>query len=281
MISLGKKRGIVETLLWAFAGCVLLLPTASLIATSLVKTYGLPLSGETLTFENFAEVLWRQSVTLRAFANSTSIAAVAAIIIATLALLLGYFLSHRAAGHRRLGIVAASQAEIAFAIPGLVMSIAFILTLIKPLPVLNVSLYGTLWIILIAYISVFLAVGLKPVAAAFLQMDRSLEDAAKVSGASFLTRMRRIFTPLAAPSAASGATLVFLTAYNESDSVSSFVVHRKRDHWQPRSSTTKTAATTTLAAAMSVVVVLATIVVMIGMNGLARHVPPGTVPWKD
>ncbi|KZM52055.1 iron ABC transporter permease [Labrenzia sp. OB1] len=279
-ISLGRKRPWVEALVWLFVTSVLLLPAASLLATAVVRTYGLPLSAETLTLDNFTEVLWRQSVTLRAFANSTFIAGVAAAVIALISLLLGYYLAHRHAGHRRWAGVAFTQSEIAFAVPGLVMSIAFILAFIRPLPVFGVSIYGTLWIILIAYVSVFLAVGLKPVTAAFLQMDTSLEDAARVSGAGFFRRMRRIFAPLAAPSAASGAILVFLTAYNEV-TVSALL-------WSTGNETIGTTifnyedgGYTTLAAAMSTVVVLATIVIMLGMNALAGRVPAGTIPWKD
>jgi len=279
-ISLGSKRPYVEGLLWSFVACVLLLPAASLLATSLVRTYGLPLSLATLTLDNFIEVLWRQSVTLRAFANSTGIAGLAAIIIALVSLPLGYFLAHRRPGHRRWAGVALTQSEVAFAVPGLVMSIAFILAFIRPLPLVNVSLYGTLWIIGLAYVSVFLAVGLKPVAAAFLQMDGALEDAARVSGAGFFRRMRLIFAPLAAPSAASGAILVFLTAYNEV-TVSALL-------WSTGNETIGTTifnyedgGYTTLAAAMSAVVVAATVVIMLAMNALARRVPAGTIPWKD
>ncbi|GAA0776391.1 iron ABC transporter permease [Roseibium denhamense] len=278
--SLGSTRKFVELALWAFVAMVLLLPAASLMATALVRTYGIDLSLSTITIENFEEVLWRQSVTVRAFFNSTVIAGLAAGVIALISLFTAYFLAHKLAGKRRLAGLALTQAEIAFAVPGLVMSIAFILAFIRPLPVVNVSLYGTLWIIFLAYVSVFLAVGLKPVAAAFLQMDGSLEDAAKVSGAKYLYRMRRIFAPLTAPAAASGAILVFLTAYNEV-TVSALL-------WSTGNETIGTAifnyedgGYTTLAAAMSVVVVAATILVMIAMNGLAKRVPAGTIPWKD
>lgn len=279
-IALGRRRLAVEGLLWAFIACILVLPAASLLATALVRTYGVALGPDSLTWDNFAEVLWRQSVTLRAFGNSTLLGALAAAGIAALSLPLAYFLTARSAFARRLAALGAWQAEIAYAVPGLVMSVAFILALIRPLPVLNVSLYGTLWIILLAYVACFMAVGLKPVIAAFLQMDRSLEDAARVSGAGFGRRLRKVFAPLVAPSAASGAILVFLTAYNEV-TVSALL-------WSTGTETIGTTifnyedgGYTTLAAAMSVVVVLATVVIMIAMNGLARKVPAGTIPWRD
>ena len=130
-ISLGAKRPVIEALVWLFVAGVLLLPAASLLATSLVRTYGLPLSVDTLTLENFVEVLWRQSVTLRAFANSTVIAGIAALVIALVSLGLGYFISHRHRGKRHWAGFALTQSEIAFAVPGLVMSIAFILAFIR------------------------------------------------------------------------------------------------------------------------------------------------------
>jgi iron(III) transport system permease protein len=108
------------------------------------RTYGLPLTAGTLTLGNYSQVLFEQSVTLRAFANSTLVAGVAAAGIAGLSVLLGY---HMARG-RRLAGLAAAQAEIAYAVPGLVISIALILMFLRPLPLIGVSLYNTLGIIL-------------------------------------------------------------------------------------------------------------------------------------
>ena len=79
----------------------------------------------------------------------------------------------------------AGQSEIAFAVPGIVISVAFILLFIRPLPLVNVSLYGTSIIIMLAYIAAFTAIGLKPVTAAYLQMDGNLED----GGADFGRRL--------------------------------------------------------------------------------------------
>jgi len=122
-------------------------------------------------------------------------------------------------------------------------------------------------------------VALKPVAAACLQLDPALDEAARVAGARWGHRMRRIFLPLVAPAAASGAILVFLTAYNEI-TVSALL-------W---SSGTETIGTviynyenggyTTLAAAMAAVTVLATVVLMTLLDWLGRRLPPGVVPWR-
>lgn len=279
-IRLGRWRTAAEAGLWGFVALTLLLPLVSLLATSLVPTYGVPLNLATITSGNFAEVAFRQSVTLRAFINSSFTAGLAAIAIGVLSIGLGYYLVTAQGWSRRAASAAAGQVELTFAIPGLVISIAFILAFIKPLPLLNISLYGTLWIILIAYVSAFFAVGLKPVTAAYTQMDGSLDDAARVSGAGFLRRMRRIFAPLVAPAAVSGGILVFLTAYNEV-TVSALL-------WSTGSETIGTVifnyedgGYTTLAAAMAAITVAATVVIMFALNALAPKLPPGIIPWRD
>ena len=91
--------------------------------------------------------------------------------------------------------------------------------------------------------------------------------------------MRRIFLPLIAPAAASGAILVFLTAYNEV-TVSALL-------WSTGNETIGTTiynyedgGYTTLAAAMSSVTVLATVVLMVLLDRLGRRAPPGVIPWR-
>ncbi|MEO0360778.1 MAG: iron ABC transporter permease, partial [Pseudomonadota bacterium] len=214
-VTLGRWRPGVEAVLALLVLATFALPVSALFATALVPTYGVPLTWETATGENFAEILFRQSVTARAFLNSTLVAGAAAALLALSAVFVARFAASRSPAERRAGSGMAALAEMTYAIPGLVVSVAFILAFINPLPVLGVSLYNTLWIILLAYLCAFMSIALKPVGAAYLQLDPALDEAARVSGAGFMRRMTRISAPLVAPAAASGAILVFLTAYNE------------------------------------------------------------------
>ena len=86
---------------------------------------------------------------------------------------------------------------------------------LKPLPLLGISLYNTIWIILFCYIARFLVLGLRPVISGYYQLDRTLEEAAQIAGARLLRRLRTIILPLVAPAATAGALLIFLTAFNE------------------------------------------------------------------
>ncbi|MEO0362026.1 MAG: iron ABC transporter permease, partial [Pseudomonadota bacterium] len=95
----------------------------------------------------------------------------------------------------------------------------------------------------------------------------------------FMRRMTRISAPLVAPAAASGAILVFLTAYNEV-TVSALL-------WSSGAETIGTVifnyedgGYTTLAAAMAAVTVVATVLLMAALDRLGRRAPPGVVPWR-
>lgn len=278
-LYLGRTRPLAEASMILLVLVILGLPMAALIGTSLVPTYGVVLSMQTITLANFEQVLLRQAVTGRAFLNSTIAAGVAALILAGLGVLLAKATSGPSSPSRSLGRFVAMLAETAYAIPGIVISIAFILTFLRPLPLVGVSIYNTLSLIVLAYLCAFFAVALKPVSAACLQLDPALDEAARVAGAGWSMRMRRIFLPLVAPAAAAGGMLVFLTAYNEI-TVSALL-------W---SSGTETIGTviysyenggyTVLAAAMSTVTVVATVTLMALLDLLGRRLPPGVVPWR-
>lgn len=278
-VRLGRWRAVVETGLWIFVALTVVLPLASLCATALVPAFGVRLGWDTATLSNFAEVLFRQQATARAFVNSTVVAGAAAMLLAGVAMLSGYF---AAAGARRGRILAqgiTGLADITYAIPGLVISIAFILAFIRPIPLLGVSLYGTLGIVFLAYLCAFLAIALKPVSAAFAQLDPALDDAARVCGAGFIERILRIFAPLIAPAAASGAILVFLTAYNEI-TVSALLWSSGNELIGTTIFNYEDGGYTTLASAMSVLTVMATVVIMAVLDRMGRYMPAGVVPWR-
>jgi iron(III) transport system permease protein len=170
--------------------------------------------------------------------------------------------------------------EIPYALPGIVLAVAFILTFAAPLPVVDVSLYGTIWIILAAYFSSFLAVSLKPVMSAFTQMDPALEEAARLAGADFFRRMRDVLLPLIAPAAGASVILVFLIAANEL-TVSALL-------WSAGTQTLGVAifnlddsGSSDLASALSVLVVLLVIALMAALEFLAKYLPEGVLPWRN
>ena len=210
--QLGRWRPVVEAIGWLVILGILVIPLAALTFTALVPAYGVKLTLATATLENFSYVVNDHAATRRAFTNSFLLAGGAAVILVPLCVLLAYFLVWRSS---RILRVLNFAAELPYALPGVVLAIAAILIFIKPLPVFGLSIYNTVWIILVAYIARFLTLELRPVISGYHQLDRGLEEAAQMSGANLIFRLRTVILPLVAPAAAAGALLVFLTAFNE------------------------------------------------------------------
>jgi iron(III) transport system permease protein len=274
-LPLGRWRPVAEGVAWGVIALILVLPLAALVAASLVPAYGVRLSPATITLAAYEEVLLRQGATLRAFRNSGVLALSAAAILAALAIPLAWLAVWRG---RRLARAVAALAELPYALPGIVLAIAAILTFLRPLPVLGVSIYATLWIILAAYLARFFALALGPVAAGFRQADPALEEAARVAGAGLATRLVTIVGPMMAPVAAAGAILVFLTAFNEL-TVSALL-------WAAGTETVgvvvfnlEDGGYTTLASAMATVTVGVIVALMLALQSMASRLPRGVVPW--
>jgi iron(III) transport system permease protein len=274
--SLGRWRRAVEGACWGVMFVVLALPFLALLATALVPAIGVSLTSQSLTLGNFHFVLFDYAATRRAFFNSASLAAAAAVMLVIVSVPLGYSLATRRAGVRHaVGFVA----ELPYAVPGVVLAIAMILCLLRPLPLLGFSLYSTIWIILVAYLSRFMLLALRPVTNALRQIDPSLDEAARMSGARFARRMATVIMPMVAPSAVAGGMLVFMMAFNEL-TVSALL-------WSSGSETVgvvlfslEQAGDSVSAAAVAVIAVVVTLAMMLMANALASRVARGVLPWQ-
>lgn len=215
-------------------------------------------------------------MTIRAFTNSFLLAGSAALVLVAVTVPLAYLIVWRNYPVLRVLNLAA---ELPYALPGVVLAIACILLFLKPIPVVGVGIYGTVWIILIAYLARFLTLALRPVIGGFQQLDRHLEEAAQVAGAGFLFRVRTVLLPMVAPVAAAGAILVFLTAFNEL-TVSALL-------WSSGSETLGVVVFslddggyTVLASAVAMVTVLVIVALMLAGSLIAKRMPPGVLPWE-
>jgi iron(III) transport system permease protein len=97
------------------------------------------------------------------------------------------------------------------AVPRLVFAFGMLWAwLIVPIPI-----YGTLWLLLIAYLTVFLPLGLRTISGVILQIDRSLEESAQVCGATWGYRIRTITMPLLRPGLVAAWLLLFVASVRE------------------------------------------------------------------
>ncbi|MGL4090843.1 ABC transporter permease [Agrobacterium cavarae] len=275
--QLAGWRLIVEALLWLAILIILVAPLAALVASSLAPAYGVPLTLKTATIHAYEEILLRQAVTRTAFINSLFLATVTSLCLLLVTVLTAYFLVR---GKSRFMFLLSALVDIPYALPGVVISVSYVLLFAAPIPLVGITLYGTLWIILLAYFSSFFAVSLKPMVSAFTQFDPVLEEAARLSGAGFWRRMKDIILPLVGPAAGASVILVFLIACNEL-TVSALL-------WSAGTQTLGVviynlddSGSFDLASALSVLVVAMVIVLMLLLELLGRKLPKGVVPWRN
>lgn len=276
-VKLGRWRLPLEAFLWTTILVILLVPFLGLVATALSPAYGVRLSFSSATWSNFAFVLTEHEATQRAFRNSFLLSAAAGVALAAVSMPLAYFIVWRKTPLLRALNFAA---ELPYALPGVVLAIAAILLFLKPVPLIGLSIYNTIWIIFFAYLARFLVLGLRPVVSAYHQTDHTLEEAAQVAGAPLFLRMRSVIFPLVAPAAAAGAILVVLTAFNEL-TVSALL-------WSSRAETLgvvvfsfEQGGESNLASAVSVLTILVTLAILLGLVTLGRRLPAGVLPWRD
>lgn len=218
--TFGGRGGAVETiplggwrwgaLLWC--GLVLVaavaLPYLALGSVSLMKAWPAGLVAGNLTLDNYMDVLFRLDVPRRAIGNSLLLGALTATVALALGVVVATIdLRTTFRGRRLLDVLAL----IPLGIPGIVLAVA-ILELWLRLPL---NLYGTLAILLLAYVTRFIPIAVRSANAAIGQVDRSLEEAARITGATWWQTERLVTLPLARPALLAGWTLVFVPTLQE------------------------------------------------------------------
>lgn len=274
--QLGRWQWVAQTGMAAVLAVILLAPLVALVASSLVPAMGVSLTPQSLTWQAYTEMLSRQGVTWRAAGNSLLLSVATAALLMALALPLAWWMARYPRPWTR-----AVQAvwDVPYALPGTVLAVACILLLARPLPWVNVTLYGTLGIIFVAYLARFLVVAFKPVQASLLQLDVALEEAAQLAGAGVRQRLLHMVFPLLAPSAFAGGLLVFLTAVNEL-TVSALLWSAGNETLGVLIFNYNESGDNVLASAVAVVIVVGVTVLMGAMGVLGRRLPKGVIPWS-
>jgi iron(III) transport system permease protein len=207
LMSLGPARWAVLAFAVLTFIVAILLPYSTLIAVSFSKSWGLDF-WKGLTLANYKFILFEYNVTQRAILNSLGLATVAATIAVLLGAIIGWIdLRTHIPGRKLLDYFAL----IPLGLPGIVVAVALIqFWLAMPL-----ALYGTLAILLLAYVGRYIPLGVRAANSSLRQIDPSLEESAQILGASWLTTMREVTLPLIRPGLFAGWLLVFVPVIQE------------------------------------------------------------------
>ena len=206
-MNLGPARWLVFGFVVLTFVVAIVLPYTTLIAVSFSKSWGLDF-WKGLTLANYKFILFEYNVTQRAILNSLFLATVAATIAVLLGAIIGWIdLRTRIPGRKLLDYAAL----IPLGLPGIVVAVALIqFWLAMPL-----ALYGTLAILLLAYVGRYIPLGVRAANSSLRQIDPSLEESAQILGASWLTTMREVTLPLIRPGLFAGWLLVFVPVIQE------------------------------------------------------------------
>jgi iron(III) transport system permease protein len=189
LVQLGVLRWPALILCFMLLLNPVFLPYGALLNAAFSRVPSQLLSLENLTLRNIDFVLFELSATKLALKNTFLLGALAATIGTMFALVIAYATARRAiAGHRALGFLATAPV----AIPGIVLGVGLFLSYTRP----PFVLYGTLWILLIAFITISLPAAYQQLQAALRGVHPELEDASRILGATRLQTLGRITAPL-------------------------------------------------------------------------------------
>ena len=165
------------------------LPYAALLNAAFSPVATTLLTFQNATLHNVNFVLFELSAVRLTLNNTIILGASAASVCTLMALVISYVTARKAvAGHRMLGFLATAP----IAIPGIVLGVGLFLSYTRP----PFILYGTLWILLIAFVTIALPSAYQQLQAAFRTIHPELEDASRILGATRLQTLRAIVAPL-------------------------------------------------------------------------------------
>ncbi|HEV2512066.1 iron ABC transporter permease [Bosea sp. (in: a-proteobacteria)] len=199
-IKLGRWR--FAALGFTFGYCaVMMLPLLILLWVSLQPSYSTPslsaLGG--LSLDIYRRLLANPMIS-RAVLNTVILVVSSATIVMVVSSLIGWFTVR---SNSKAGKILDALSFLPMAIPPIVLVLAILLLY------LNTPLYGTIWILVLGHVTIYIAFGVRTMSSALIQIHKELGDAALISGASWLTSLRKVVFPLVWPQILNGWLWVF------------------------------------------------------------------------
>jgi iron(III) transport system permease protein len=208
-IDLGAWRWFTAGIFIVYFLLIVVLPFLVLLWSSFQKFYSVPswqaLQNLTLdpyrfilTYPNIVRSMWNS--VLLAFGSATVIMLVTSVIC-------WIVVKTKLPGRWLLDNIA----SLPMVFPGLVLGLAIMIFYLH----FDIGVYGTMWIMFIAYVTRFMPYGLRYNTTSMLQIHKELEESAAMSGASWATTFRRIILPLLKPGLVAGWIYVMIVSIRE------------------------------------------------------------------
>ncbi|GAS81851.1 ABC transporter permease [Paenibacillus amylolyticus] len=210
--NLGRMRKPLTYTIWAGLALITIIPLSSMISMSLKRAYGLGLTRANMTLDNYRYILFENERVWQAIQNSL----VLSLVTMLACLIIGSGFAYiRVRKPNQFNKIAELAIAVPYTLPGMVFALSMILVWMEPIPGWNPGIYGTMTILFIAYICRFLILQIRSSVTSFMQLDASMEEAARISGAGFWRKWTAVLLPLLLQGILTGGMLVFLTALTE------------------------------------------------------------------
>jgi iron(III) transport system permease protein len=205
-LDIGRWRFVALAANIVYLLVAVVMPMAALIASSLQRFWTGSFVPEQLTLRNYQLVLIDSEVTHRGFVNSAILAFGGATIAMAIGVVVAYLVFRTRLGGRAAVDLLSS---IPVAVPGVILAIGVMVGWIRT------PLYGTIWIMIVAYVGRFIPYAQRTVASTLLSISPELDECSRISGASWLRTMREIILPLLKPGILAGWILLFIIFVRE------------------------------------------------------------------
>ena len=211
-LNLGKWRFFTLGLAMVYLVVVVVLPILALLIAAFrkflfVRNLASLVDAKQYSWFHFQK-LFENSATISSIINTMKVGVITAVIGGLLSFAIGYTITRtRAPGRRSIDVIS----TIPVAIPGLVIGVAYLWAWIG----LPGGLYGTLWILALAFVARFIPDTVKALSTSLMQIHKELEEAAWICGRGTLSTIFTVVLPLARPGVVAGMTLLFILSIRE------------------------------------------------------------------
>jgi iron(III) transport system permease protein len=209
LVGVGPVRHLLAALVWLYVAAAVILPVLTLGWAALVNFLTVDPKLMAFDLRHFRYVLFTYPKTYLAASNSLLLGVATATLVCAIGFGVGWIVV-RTRGWARGFLDHVSMVPLA--LPSMVLAVGLLWTYVRfsLLPI-----YGTILILLVAYVTHFLPFGVQAASGALRQLHPELEDAARVAGAGLVKTLRLVVLPLTRPSVMAAWTLLFILAMQE------------------------------------------------------------------
>ncbi len=208
-IDLGRWRYFTMGIFIIYFLLIVVLPFLVLLWSSLQKFYAPPSMAalQNVTLDGYRYILGSDTIRKAALNSLWMSIATATIVMLLASVVCWIVVKTKIPGRWLLDNIA----SLPMVFPGLVLGVSIMIFYLT----FDIGIYGTFWIILLAYITRFLPYGLRYSTTSMIQIHKDLEESAGMSGASWFTVFRRIILPLLKPGLIAGWIYVMIVSIRE------------------------------------------------------------------